>query len=273
MERQFDSQKKLYSFFRENGELSEGNLVNELFRICSALYPQLQHVAMIGCENGKGSFTARNSGKAELINGDISKPVKREKRISIKFMNDTRGKTESVLLDYLYGFDDDISVFADEIVLNSLTNKIIFVYVFPDDFKPECCLDFLASLNFVTSFFTLKKKYLINQDAFEKQLIFPMIKILELYDPFILGHSENVARYASLVSEGLDLNSRDKIILYWSSQVHDIGKIMVPSTILRKTGRYTAQEYEILKMHAQWGGEILSASQELSNIACFVRHH
>ena len=96
---------------------------------------------------------------------------------------------------------------------------------------------------------------------------------MELYDPFIKGHSENVSRYASLLSEEIEISDEDKIKLYWSSMVHDIGKIMVPSTILRKAGRYTSSEFEILKKHPEWGAEILSSSQELDEIALFIRHH
>lgn len=54
----------------------------------------------------------------------------------------------------------------------------------------------------------------------------------------------------SLTSENIDLIST-------LSALHDIGKISIPDEILNKPGRYTAEEFEIMKGHAAAGGDML----------------
>ncbi len=46
--------------------------------------------------------------------------------------------------------------------------------------------------------------------------------------------------------------------LYHASALHDIGKVAIPDLILRKPGRHTAEEWEVMKTHAALGAETLS---------------
>ena len=47
-------------------------------------------------------------------------------------------------------------------------------------------------------------------------------------------------------------------LLYTLAPMHDIGKILVPDEILKKPGRLTPEEFEIMKMHAALGGKVVS---------------
>ena len=63
--------------------------------------------------------------------------------------------------------------------------------------------------------------------------------------------------------------------------MHDVGKIAVPDAILQKPGRLTPEEFEIMKLHAQKGGEIIQESfgrmgnEQYLEIACHIAkyHH
>jgi HD-GYP domain-containing protein (c-di-GMP phosphodiesterase class II) len=54
--------------------------------------------------------------------------------------------------------------------------------------------------------------------------------------------------------------------------VHDVGKLHVPEHLLQKPTLLTAEEFEIVKSHAAWGGEIVAllAAETMERI---VRHH
>ena len=59
---------------------------------------------------------------------------------------------------------------------------------------------------------------------------------------------------------GLD---EEKIALITSaSALHDIGKIMIPDAILRKPGKFTAEEFEVMKTHCEKGCEILKKAPQ-----------
>ena len=42
-----------------------------------------------------------------------------------------------------------------------------------------------------------------------------------------------------------------------AAPMHDIGKIKIPDSILNKPGKLTAEEFEIMKKHAAYGGDII----------------
>ncbi len=55
--------------------------------------------------------------------------------------------------------------------------------------------------------------------------------------------------------------------------MHDVGKIFVPERILNKPGPLTEEEFYLLKMHAEVGGEILATLPEGKKLQEAVQHH
>lgn len=113
----------------------------------------------------------------------------------------------------------------------------------------------------------------IQQGKFQKDLLLSMIQILEIYDPYTRGHSENVARDCAMVSEMMGLDHRTIRLLYWAGLVHDIGKFLVPKEILDKPYRLAKEEFDLIKMHSAWGARVLGTSGYLTEVADLVLHH
>jgi HD-GYP domain-containing protein (c-di-GMP phosphodiesterase class II) len=61
--------------------------------------------------------------------------------------------------------------------------------------------------------------------------------------------------------------------LGFAAQLHDIGKVGVPDAVLRKPGRLTVPEWDLLKGHAEWGAQLLEGIPGLRRVATIVRHH
>ena len=55
--------------------------------------------------------------------------------------------------------------------------------------------------------------------------------------------------------------------------LHDVGKIGIPDHILRKPGKLTAEEYEIVKQHVVLGDMIVRDLPDVELIRAGVRHH
>jgi HD-GYP domain-containing protein (c-di-GMP phosphodiesterase class II) len=141
-----------------------------------------------------------------------------------------------------------------------------------DEFSDEDIRIFEAFSNFASAF--LGTKRLLNaRSLYQEKLVLSIIKILEIHDPYTKGHSENVGIMAEKIAShhGLSVDKCNEI--YWIGLVHDIGKILIPSTVLMKTGRLTLDEYDEIKRHPKWGAEILSTAKELDTMVQAVQYH
>ncbi len=61
--------------------------------------------------------------------------------------------------------------------------------------------------------------------------------------------------------------------IYLSGLLHDIGKIGIDDSILRKPGALTPEEYEHIKTHAEVGHRILAEVKKLDEVLPVVLHH
>ncbi len=125
----------------------------------------------------------------------------------------------------------------------------------------------------VASAFLGMQQYMIWQGKFQKELILSMIQILELHDPYTKGHSENVANISAALAEKLGYSKERIQKIYWAGLVHDIGKILIPNSLLSKPGKLSGEEFEQLKKHPEYGAKVLESSQELKEIVTIVRYH
>jgi putative two-component system response regulator len=73
-------------------------------------------------------------------------------------------------------------------------------------------------------------------------------------------HAERVGLLSSRLAAELGLPPREVDIIRRTAPLHDIGKIGVPDAILRKVGRLTPGEFEIMKTHTTIGAQILGGS-------------
>ncbi|MBM4454146.1 MAG: response regulator [Chloroflexi bacterium] len=96
---------------------------------------------------------------------------------------------------------------------------------------------------------------------------------LEAKDEYTRGHSERVTSSAVVVARELGLSDEmiEKIRL--ASLVHDIGKIGVEESILRKPGKLTEDEYRHVMAHCEIGERILHPIVDDEEILEMVRHH
>lgn len=71
-------------------------------------------------------------------------------------------------------------------------------------------------------------------------------------------HTRRVGRNAALLAEALGLPAAECEVIGFAAQLHDVGKIGIPDAILLKPGRFTPEEYELMKSHTTIGSRMLS---------------
>ena len=81
---------------------------------------------------------------------------------------------------------------------------------------------------------------------------------LEAKDPYTRGHSVRVGKYARVIATALELDEETIRQVELGGNVHDIGKIGVRESVLRKSGKLTTEEYEHIRGHPTAGWRILS---------------
>jgi putative two-component system response regulator len=90
-------------------------------------------------------------------------------------------------------------------------------------------------------------------------LIQAFVRLIESKDPYTAGHQHRVAEFSCAIAENLGFTVDQVEELKMAAMVHDIGKIYVPVEFLNKPGRLNQSEWNIIKMHAQIGCDILES--------------
>jgi diguanylate cyclase (GGDEF)-like protein/putative nucleotidyltransferase with HDIG domain len=85
-------------------------------------------------------------------------------------------------------------------------------------------------------------------------------------------HSETVGRYAEMMARELDFSERHTSRVRLAGLLHDIGKVGVPDSILRKPGKLTDEEFETIRRHPALGAQILE-HPSLADIREWVGAH
>lgn len=80
---------------------------------------------------------------------------------------------------------------------------------------------------------------------------------IDARDPLTAGHSEKVTEYSVGICDELGMDFEKRECVRVAALLHDYGKIGVPDSILKKEGRLSLEEYEIIKTHTLKTREIL----------------
>jgi putative two-component system response regulator len=115
----------------------------------------------------------------------------------------------------------------------------------------------------------------------QNSIICIIADIVEFRDDVTGGHISRTQKYMQLILEQLIADSvYSEIILSWenmeslimSSQLHDVGKISISDAILKKPGKLTPGEFEIMKTHTKIGVEIIQKTERKRGLNNFLKH-
>jgi HD-GYP domain-containing protein (c-di-GMP phosphodiesterase class II) len=111
------------------------------------------------------------------------------------------------------------------------------------------------------------------QERLTLAVIRSIVKAIDARDRYTQGHSDRVARYAREIARALGKDRQFCEQIYLTGLLHDVGKIGIPDAILKKNGKLTDEEFEVIKRHPVIGCEILDGLDPLSYVLPGVRHH
>ncbi|MDR3739479.1 MAG: response regulator [Terracidiphilus sp.] len=96
---------------------------------------------------------------------------------------------------------------------------------------------------------------------------------LDLKDSETEGHSKRVTAYTIALARAMDVSPTEIKVIARGAFLHDIGKMAIPDEILRKPGKLTSEEEEIMRDHCTRGYHILRKIPFLSEAAAIVYTH
>jgi putative nucleotidyltransferase with HDIG domain len=97
--------------------------------------------------------------------------------------------------------------------------------------------------------------------------------MLDARDPYTAGHSERVATLAVSIGRHMGVGATDLDTLRLGALLHDIGKVGLSDDLLRKPGRLTDDEFELVKAHPSVGARILKMVPSLAPHLPIVELH
>jgi putative nucleotidyltransferase with HDIG domain len=96
---------------------------------------------------------------------------------------------------------------------------------------------------------------------------------IDARDPYTLGHSTRVAKFALKIGEALGFSPRELEDLEVASLFHDVGKLKTPDYVLLKEGPLNPFEHREMSDHSEHGAAILGRAKSLQKYMPAVRHH
>jgi putative two-component system response regulator len=119
----------------------------------------------------------------------------------------------------------------------------------------------------------LRNKALVDSLDEAESILFALAQSVEHRDRFTGLHCERLAAYSIGLAQALGLPAHDQLALYRGGFLHDIGKIVIPDSILFKRGLLTEQEWQIMRLHTIRGEEICRPMKTLAPVLPIIRSH
>ncbi|MDR0710248.1 MAG: response regulator, partial [Spirochaetaceae bacterium] len=114
----------------------------------------------------------------------------------------------------------------------------------------------------------------------QNSILNTIAEIVEFPNGETTGHIVRIQKYLRLLVEHLivekiyadEINGWNLAFLVPASQLHDVGKIRIDNSLLNKKGRYTPEEFELVKKHADWGAKIIETMEKGTKEHSFLSH-
>ena len=104
-------------------------------------------------------------------------------------------------------------------------------------------------------------------------LLTTVVQTLSMRDAMTARHSAAVARYAREVAQMLGVPEREVEVIHTAALLHDIGKFILPDSVLFADRKLTDEEWELIKLHPEQGAKLVERIEGYGPVAEIVMHH
>jgi hypothetical protein len=112
-----------------------------------------------------------------------------------------------------------------------------------------------------------------DERAAHDRTVAALVQAVEAKDHYTRGHSERVAKASLLIGRTVALSAQRTASLHFAGMLHDVGKIGVPTAMLRRTGALTDEEFAAIARHPVQGLELVREIEFLGEAFEGILHH
>lgn len=133
--------------------------------------------------------------------------------------------------------------------------------------------DLIKALYSVLNMYVKLKRHEETLSSLSEGVARAFLQALEFHEQYTAKHSETVRDYAVKMARKLGLTERETQLIACAALVHDLGKLAVPSSILNKPAKLSAEELVLVRQHPVVAANILQRIKGLEEVAKIVRYH
>ncbi|QNP70311.1 HD-GYP domain-containing protein [Streptomyces roseirectus] len=100
-----------------------------------------------------------------------------------------------------------------------------------------------------------------------------LVQAVDIKDEYTRGHSERVGQASVMIARELGMDDERVELIRFAGILHDVGKLGVPTRLLRKDGPLTAEERRVIELHPEYGHEITRGIAFLGEARSAILHH
>jgi putative two-component system response regulator len=209
-------------------------------------------------ENGQAALALLQRITPDLILSDINMP----RMGGVEFYRILRQNPRWLLIPFIFLTAGDS---ADEIRLGRSLGAEDYLT------KPIAAADLVSAVN--ARLLRVAQVEVAQIGLAYLETVNVMANTIEGRDAYTHGHVERVAEYARRLAEALGWAPEHLRMLEFGARLHDIGKIIIPDTILNKPTQLTPAEWEAMKQHPAAGARILREISHLHSTLPYVLYH
>ncbi|MFE2525870.1 HD-GYP domain-containing protein [Streptomyces sp. NPDC059382] len=100
-----------------------------------------------------------------------------------------------------------------------------------------------------------------------------LVQAVDIKDRYTRGHSERVGQASAMIARELGMADERMEVVRIAGILHDVGKLGVPTRLLRKDGPLTPEERRIIELHPEYGHEMVRGIGFLGEARAAILHH
>ena len=104
------------------------------------------------------------------------------------------------------------------------------------------------------------------------QTVVTLANAIDMRDSYTSSHSQRIAEWAAYTAHLLGCTSQEVQAIYWGGLLHDIGKIGIPDSILKKPAKLDASEWKIIRQHTIHGAQLVASIKKLADVAPLIEY-
>ncbi|MFD4135809.1 HD-GYP domain-containing protein [Streptomyces goshikiensis] len=109
--------------------------------------------------------------------------------------------------------------------------------------------------------------------AAHRATIRALVQAVDIKDRYTRGHSERVGQASAMIARELGMAGERLEVVRIAGILHDVGKLGVPTRLLRKDGPLTPEERRVIELHPEYGHEIVRGIGFLGEARSAILHH